>query len=381
MRKSVRSVILQIIVVAVLAGGGYGLWSHRDGLPLIGNAATPDGGGKPQRPPTPVDVAVARAGTITLTLEAMGTAQANEAVILSSEVTGVIARIRFEEGQDVEKGAVLVNLDSSVQRAEVEVRLADVEVRQAQLENAQQLYDRAVRLRESRNVAAARVDELAAALKAARAAVRSAEAAVKAARARVVKRRIVAPFDGRLGMRHVSPGALIEPGGPIVSLDDISVIKLDFQVPEKNLSNLRVGQEITAQSEAYPTRVFFGTVTSIDTRVDPVTRAVAARARIDNTDLALKPGMFLLVELGVSERHNAVLIPEEAVVSDGTARFVYVVVDGQAKRRSVALGQRLPREVEVLEGVKAGEAVIVGGVQKVRDGTPVAARERTAPTS
>jgi membrane fusion protein (multidrug efflux system) len=182
-------------------------------------------------------------------------------------------------------------------------------------------------------------------------------------------------------MRHVSPGALIEPGGPIVSLDDISVIKLDFQVPEKNLSNLRVGQEITAQSEAYPTRVFFGTVTSIDTRVDPVTRAIAARARIDNTDLALKPGMFLLVELGVSERHNAVLIPEEAVVSDGTARFVYVVVDGQAKRRSVALGQRLPGEVEVLDGVKAGEAVIVGGVQKVRDGTPVAARERTAPTS
>jgi membrane fusion protein (multidrug efflux system) len=91
--------------------------------------------------------------------------------------------------------------------------------------------------------------------------------------------------------------------------------------------------------------------------------------------------MFLLVELGVSERHNAVLIPEEAVVSDGTARFVYVVVDGQAKRRSVALGQRLPREVEVLDGVKAGEAVIVGGVQKVRDGAPVAARERTAPTS
>lgn len=158
-------------------------------------------------------------------------------------------------------------------------------------------------------------------------------------------------------------------------MDDISLIKLDFQVPERSLSQLKVGQEITSSTEAYPGRLFFGVVRSIDSRVDPVTRAVTVRATIENPDEALKPGMFLLVELGVATRHSAVLIPEEAVVSNGTARHVFVVQDGAVRQSPVSLGQRLPGEVEVLEGVSAGEQVIVGGVQKVRDGAKVAVRQ------
>jgi membrane fusion protein (multidrug efflux system) len=185
----------------------------------------------------------------------------------------------------------------------------------------------------------------------------------------------VAPFPGRIGIRRVSPGALIVPNDPIVTLDDISIVKLDFQIPERNLSDIEVGQEITARTDAFPDRVFFGSVSLVDTRVDRVTRAVSARALIPNDDRALKPGMFLLVELGVDERLNTVLIPEQAVVSDGTSNYVYVVIDGQAIRRPITIGERMPGEVEILDGVISGEAVIVGGVQKVRDGAKVAPRQ------
>ena len=186
---------------------------------------------------------------------------------------------------------------------------------------------------------------------------------------------MVAPFSGRVGIRQVSPGALIEPNDPIVTLDDISIVKLDFQIPERNLSNIEVGQEITARTDAFPDRIFFGTVASIDTRVDPVTRAVGARAIISNDDEALKPGLFLLVELGIDQRSDAVLIPEQAVVSDGTANYAYVVINGEAIRRPVVLGERMPGEVEILDGVVSGEAVIIGGVQKVRDGAKVRPRQ------
>jgi membrane fusion protein (multidrug efflux system) len=368
-----------LIVVAVLGGGAYGVWKYGAELPIIGvwlgDGTAPPAASAPTRPPTPVDVATVRAGTVIVTLEAVGTALANESVTVSSEVTGVIARIRFEEGQKVRQGAVLVEFDSGVEAAEVEVRQAQIQVRQAELENARQLYDRARRLVQSQNISAARVDEVTAGLKAAQAALRSAEAALKSAEARLVKQRVTAPFGGRLGIRHVSPGALIEPSDAIVTLDDISVIKLDFQVPEKNLAHIQVGQEVSAGADAYPGRVFFGIVSTIDTRVDPVTRAVGVRALIRNDDEALKPGMFMLVQLGVDTRNNAALIPEEAVVSDGTARYVYVVVDGEARRQPVSLGQRMPGEVEVTGGVEAGQVVITGGIQKVRDGAQVVARE------
>ena len=378
MRKPIRSAVTRLVIVGVMATGCYWLWEHADQLPLIGaflGSSEPPSAGQSARPPTPVDVAIARKGSVTVILEAIGTALANEAVMITSEVTGVIQDIRFEEGETVKKGSVLVNLESGVQRAEMEVRLAEVQMHEAQLENIQHLYNRALRLSETKNIPVARVEELLTELKAARARVHSSEANLQVAREQLVKRRVVAPFPGRIGIRRVSPGALIVPNDPIVTLDDISIVKLDFQIPERNLSDIEVGQEITARTDAFPDRVFFGSVSSVDTRVDRVTRAVSVRALIPNDDRALKPGMFLLVELGVDERLNTVLIPEQAVVSDGTSNYVYVVIDGQAIRRLIAIGERTPGEVEILDGVIPGEAVIVGGVQKVRDGAKVAPRQ------
>lgn len=388
-------IVKQIVWLLVLAALGYGAYigftQGVGALPVIGPVIADllgletdaSGDGAPAaaqsgRPPTAVDVAAARTGSVLVTVEAVGTARANEAVTITSEITGTIARLGFEENQHVKRGETLLVFDSEVERARLELAEADYQVRVAELENAQQLYDRALRLVERQNIPQARVDELSAELKAAHAAVKAAEAAVRAAQAELAKRRIVAPFAGRIGMRDISQGALVEPGDPVVNLDDISVIKLDFQVPERFLSQVQVGQEVTAITEAYPGQVFFGKVSGIDTRVDPVTRAVSIRALIDNGDELLKPGMFMLVEMGVTTRHDAVIIPEEAVVADGTARFVFVVDDGKAKRVSVELGQRIKGEVEVLDGVAAGQTVITGGVQKVRDGAAVAPRQETA---
>ena len=374
MIKKLASYSAQIIVVAVLGGGAYWAWQNPESVPFFGGEEGGDSAGAAP-PPTPVDVATAREGSVVVNLEAIGNARANEAVTVMSDVMGIIEQIHFDEGEVVEQGAVLVSFDSSILDAQVSVRRAEIEVRKAELENARQLFERAKRLLETQNVAASRYDELAANLKAAQAAVKSAQAELAAIRARLAKRQVMAPFSGRLGIRDVSAGRLIEPGDPIVTLDDISIIKLDFQVPERSLAQLEVGQEITSTTDAYLGRVFFGIVQSIDSRVDPVTRAVTVRAKIENPDEALKPGMFLLVELGVATRHRAVLIPEEAVVSNGTERYVFVVTDGAIRQSPVTLGERLPGEVEVLEGVGAGEQVVVGGVQKVRDGAAVAVRQ------
>ena len=200
MKTSIRLYGYQLVIVAIVTSGGYWLWQNRDQVPLVaaylGSADKQETSGKNTRPPTPVDVAVARNGPVIVVLEAIGTAQANEAVTITSEVTGVIQRIRFEEGAKVKKGEVLVNIESGVQRAEVEVRAAEVEVRKAQLENIEQLYGRALRLSETKNIPEARVEELSAELKAAKALVHSSEAILQVARQQLVKRRVVAPFSG-----------------------------------------------------------------------------------------------------------------------------------------------------------------------------------------
>jgi len=375
--KTIGSLFIQLVVVGALGAAGWWTYQNRESLPFIGGAGG-ETDAKNERPPTPVDIAGARLDSVLVTLEAIGTARANESITMMSDEMGLVSKIHFSEGAQVNEGDILVSLDSGIQQAEIEINRAEIAVHQARLENARQLYARAERLRQSQNVPEARVDELAANLKAAEAEVKRWEAALTATRVRLSKREVRAPFSGRLGMRNISVGALVEPGDPIVTLDDITTIKLDFQVPERNLAHLQPSQEVTAETDAYPGRIFFGRVAAIGSRIDAVTRAVSVRALIDNADEALKPGMFLLVELGVSIRHQAVIIPEEAVVANGTQQYVFIVDEGLARQSSVELGQRMAGEVEVVSGVLAGEAIIVGGVQKVRDGASVAPRPPAA---
>jgi membrane fusion protein, multidrug efflux system len=179
-----------------------------------------------------------------------------------------------------------------------------------------------------------------------------------------------APFSGRIGLRRVSPGSFVNTDTVITTLDDVSVIKLDFSVPETFVNVVNEEMKIVAYSLVFPDREFSGTVASIDTRLDPVSRAVEVRAVIPNEDGLLKPGMFMTVDLQ-RDRGDVLLAPEQSIVPEGTRQYVFVISEGVAEKRQVQLGRRIPGYVVVSDGLAAGETVVTAGTHKVRDGAQV----------
>jgi membrane fusion protein (multidrug efflux system) len=209
-----------------------------------------------------------------------------------------------------------------------------------------------------------------------RAARDTAKARVEAIRARLGDRVITAPFSGVLGFRAVSPGTLVTPGTVITTLDDVDPIKVDFTVPERFLSALAVGQTIDAHTAAWPGETFTGRVTSIDSRVDPVTRSITVRAEVPNRDRRLKPGMLMTLAVSANER-EALVIPEIAVQAIRDRNFVFRVGDdGKAQQVFVTLGARRAGEVEVLDGLMPGDRVVTEGLVRVRPGVALRVRDR-----
>ncbi len=289
-------------------------------------------------------------------IQALGTARANESIDIQPRISSLIERIAFTEGQSVDKGTLLVELENN----EIVAGLA---LARASLSESQSLYNRSKSLANTQAISASNLEALLAQ-------VRVDEAQVEAARARLDNTIIRAPFSGRVGLRRVSPGSFVSNSTIITTLDDVSEIKLDFSVPETFLTILSDGMSITAHSLVYPDRVFSGVVVSIDTRVDSISRAVRVRAIIPNPDDVLKPGMFMSVDLQ-RDRGEVLLAPEQAIVPEGTNQYVFVVADGIAEKRAVQLGRRIPGFVVIDSGLEAGEAVITEGTHKVRDGSKV----------
>jgi membrane fusion protein (multidrug efflux system) len=300
-------------------------------------------------------------------IEALGTANANESVVLTAKVTETVARVNFRDGDTVETGQVLVELTGRAETAQLE------EARAAAKE-AQQQYERQSDLVKQGTIARSQLD--------AQIALRDAAVArMNTIRARLSDRVITAPFAGVLGFRRVSEGTLVTPGTEITTLDDISVIKLDFSVPETALSTMRVGLPVRATSAAWPGRTFEGTIVSIGSRVDPVSRAVVVRAELPNPEALLKPGMLLGVAIDAAPR-EAVVIPEIAVVSVGSRHFVFEVAEGDVARQvEVALGSRRAGEVEIVRGLEPGQRVVTDGIVKLRDGAKVAVAAAAAPAA
>jgi membrane fusion protein (multidrug efflux system) len=329
-----------------------------------GEAIAASGAGARSAPGGAVTVFTAHVKVERLTspISALGTARANEAVEVTSKVSNIVTAVHFTDGQRVREGQVLVELDSAQARAD----LAAAEA--ASAESASQVK-RSRELINSRVISESQFEQLEATMKAN-------EARVAAARSRVADTVIRAPFSGRVGLRRVSVGSLVSPGTVITTLDDTSVIKVDFAVPENVLAGLREGLKVAVTAAAFPGREFTGTVTGIDSRVDPVSRSVTVRANLPNPDLALKPGMFLNVTLERDE-HDALMVPEAALVPEQSRQFLFVVENGRAVRREVRIGRRQPGRVEIIAGLTAGEEVIVEGTQKARDGGAVHVLQRS----
>jgi membrane fusion protein (multidrug efflux system) len=312
-----------------------------------------------------VVTAVASTERVANKLNALGTARANESVDITTKVSNLVTAVRFQDGETVRRGQVLVELDSAQARAD----LAEAEA--ARTESTSQ-YNRSRELASTRAVSESQLEQLEAQMKAN-------VARVAAANARLEDTVVRAPFAGRVGLRRVSVGSLISPGTVITTLDDTSVIKIDFAVPENFLGSLHEDLPVIALAAAFPGREFVGKVGSVDSRVDPVTRSLTVRALMPNPDNLLKPGMFLNVRLARDER-DALIIPEAALVPEQSRQFVFVAAEGQAQRREVQIGTREPGRVEIVAGLQAGERVVVEGTQKVRDGVAIHELKPQAPT-
>jgi membrane fusion protein (multidrug efflux system) len=373
--------LTQVAIIAVLGAAGFGGYLYWQQTQATQPGTAAPAGQRPAGPPMTVEVAPVRTGVVFEKAEAVGTARANESVTITAKQTGFVASFTFDEGQPVKAGQILVELETRERKADVDQARNDLDQARATRDDARQKLERARQLKATGAITQAKVDELDQLLRGAEARVRSAEARTRSLDARLDDVRIVAPFDGRVGMRQVSVGALLQPGTAITSLDDLSRIKLDFSIPENFLGKLRPGLSVFARSSAYVGRVFEGTVAVVDTRVDPVTRAVRVNALFENRDELLKPGMFITVELALERRENALLIDEEALVPEGARQYVFVVRDNRAIRAEVKLGNRQQGNVEVVEGLKAGDQVIVRGTSRVRPNQPVTARPFQRPTT
>ena len=310
---------------------------------------------------TPVFVTQAELITIEDRIEALGTLRANESVELTASVTETVIAINFDDGDRVKAGQVLVEMTNDEEHALLEEARVTVD-------EAQRQYRRIKSLRAQQSASESQLDEQRRVWEASR-------ARLNAIESRLADRFVRAPFTGVVGLRNISIGTLVEPGDLISTLDDDSVMKLDFSVPAVHLGRLAVGMPVTASTRAWAGRHFQGLVKSIDSRVDPITRTVIVRALLENPGHALKPGMLMQVELQSAVRQS-IVIPEECLVAQGQQQFVFVVdgTDNTVERREVRIGTRRPGQVEVVDGLRIGELVITDGTLKVRPGSKVSIR-------
>lgn len=351
-----------LVWLSLEADEGSRLASVRDLVTGALPATTPGSSGAKSGEPgksrsVAVEVAEARAIRARTDVRAIGSLQSDETVQIAPEIAGGISAIEFEEGREVKAGDVLVRLDDALVRAEV----SDAEAR---LSLAEANNERARQLSRTGNVTDRSRDEAVTNLATAR-------AALDLAKTRLDKHVLRAPFDGVAGVRTVSLGAFVAVGTPIVNIEKIDRVKVDFRVPETYLRAISVGQKIDVQLDAVPGRTFEGTIYAINPQVDVNGRALQVRARIENPEKLLRPGLFARIVIkDVSER-EAIVVPESAVLPRGGAAFVFLVKDGKAVETRVRLGQRERAQVEILDGLAIGDTVVTAGQHKLRDGTPV----------
>ncbi|MEO1091522.1 MAG: efflux RND transporter periplasmic adaptor subunit [Pseudomonadota bacterium] len=347
-----RQLVFSLAIITV-AGAGYVGWTR------YAPQATP----ADFRPPAiAVTVATVVSEPLSQRIEAVGTTRARQAIEVVAVASGRIQVINFEPGTVIEAGAVLVELDDDLERA-------DLDEARALLRETELGLARARTLRSSAAVTQARIDEL-------EAQQASGQARVERAVRRLADRQVRAPFTGIVGLRRADVGARVDDETVITTLDDLAAVEIAFQVPERFYGQVRLGQAVRASSAAFPERRFDGRIATLDSRIDRTTRSFAVRALLPNPDFVLPAGMFMHLEVVLATR-TVVVVPESAVVVAGDEVFVFTVDDGRAVRRDVTLGQREIGIVEVVRGLASGDVVVVRGASRLADGVPVAPQPPT----
>lgn len=343
------TVIALLAFVAILGGGIYA--SQLMAAPEQKTSAPP------AMPPMPVETVEVKIADSDQQLQAVGTLLSNEAVIIMSEIPGRIETIGFREGEAVKKGQLLIKLDSSVLMAEFDRAEASRALSEKNYQRSEALFnDNAIsEMEHDEAYAKWKLDE----------------ATTRLAKAQLQKTIIKNPFAGTLGLRNVSIGDYIQPGQPLVNLEDVSQLKVDFTVPEKYSTQIKVNQKLSVTTDAYEGRSFNGEVYAINPLVDAKTRSLVLRGRIDNQEGLIRPGQFAQVKLVLSTKTDAIFIPEQALIPQPAKQFVFKVVDGAAQMVPVQTGQRRKGWVEIVDGLAAGDVVITGGHQKIGPGSPV----------
>jgi len=314
--------------------------------------------------PPSVEVARVEVARLSDDASAVGTLRSRQSVVLRPEVSGRVTRLNFRDGERVRKGQLLVQLDDQLPLAQVQQAQAELSIAQANNKRNQELV--------AQNFISQRsVEESAANLQVA-------QAKLALAQATAARLRIVAPFDGIVGIGGINVGDYLKDGADIVNIEDMEAILVDFRLPERYHTKLKRGQSALVTMDALPGRSYAAVVQAIDPLVDANGRSIGIRGCIDNRQLQLRPGMFARVTTVFSERPDARLIPEEALVPQGNRHYVIKLVDGPeqdtriAQRVEVKVGLRSPGKVEITEGLKAGDVVVTAGHQRIqKDGLPV----------
>jgi len=353
-KTNVTRVISVVVVLAVVLGALFA-WRFAQ----IGQQAQ-----MMSQAPPPVEIEVAQAATRSWprSIRAIGGIRAVNGVQVANEIAGVVESLEFESGQRVEAGGVLLRIEAETDEAALETREAEARL-------ALQQYQRFSNLIEQNAVSQSEFDE-------ARANYEAAEARVHEQRALLNKKTIRAPFSGVLGLRQVDLGEYISVGTPIVGINMLDPIQVDFTISERELPRLSVGDRVEVMVAAFPDRQFVGEVQAIDSSVLPESRTVRVRARLPNPEMQLRPGMFASVTVVRDEVSEVVTVPRTAISYNTYGDFVFEVVDGEGgqkivERVSVTTGEVRAGEVEIVEGINAGATVVGAGLLRLRNNQPV----------
>jgi membrane fusion protein (multidrug efflux system) len=307
--------------------------------------------------PAPVEVGLVQALRVSDDVQTVGSLRSRRGVMLRPEAAGRIVQINFADGQRVKGGQLLVQLDDTLQRAQLQQAEAQATIARTNLQRSRELLAQGF-------VSQSAVDQNDAALQVA-------QAQVALARAQLARMKVLAPFDATAGIRLVNLGDYLKDGADIVNLEDLSSMRVDFRLPERYVAQVKVGQAVEIAIDALPGRAFTGSVVALDALVDADGRSLLIRAQIDNAGTVLRPGMFARPRIVFAVRKGALMVPEEALLPQGSRQYVYrIEADGkggeQARRIEARLGLRQPGKVELLAGVQPGDRVVIAGHDRLR---------------